>query len=185
MRPSRQTEAFRFANHAYVLFDVVVTSIFSPGVSGYCLWNYTPQSVPGPHKGDGWNREFLSIYSDCEAAPNSSPFDGGRALSAVIRPTPLLVAGRIRKFSFDGLSRQRRFRLEFEEADSCLSNETVVFLPFYQYGRGEEDGLRTRVSDGEIVTIDSAGAQRLVYCHSGVSPDKNGKKLHWLEVWRE
>ncbi len=65
---------------------------------------------------------------------NLSVFSGGRALPAVIRPYPHLVAGRVLKTSFEGLTKQRRFRLDFQQVESCTSDETVIFVPLFQYG---------------------------------------------------
>ena len=113
--------------------------------------------------------------------PNASLYDGGRTLPATIRPSPVLVAGRITKFSFEGLTAKRKFTLEYEEIDSCLSNETVIFLPYYQYS---EDGLQIEVSDGNIQVKD-LHEQKLVWLHGGVSPDKDGKRLHKIVIWQQ
>eukprot|EP00392_Amoebophrya_sp_AT5.2_P004903 g4912.t1 len=151
------------------------------GVGGYTIWHYCPEAS---FKGkDGWNREHLSVFGqgDGEILPNSSPYAGGRALPAVIRPSPFLVAGRIRYFRFE-LERKRLFELEYEEVATCESNQTILFVPFYHYS---PETVRTLCSDGQFVERDLI-SQKFIYVHdSGIPPNAEGKKIHRIQIWHE
>jgi len=109
-------------------------------------------------------------------------FSGGRCLPAIVRPTPFLVAGRIRTHKFEGLTRRRRFYLEYEETESCTSYETVIFLPHYQYS---PESVRIRQSDG-LVTQQDFLHQTLIFVHDSMTmADVNGKRVHWIEICYE
>merc|ERR1740121_254092 len=86
-------------------------------INGYTLWNYTPDTdhLDKEKLGDGFNGESLRIWAreDMEdeekGAVRDLYFNGGRALPAGIRPSPLFVGGRLRSFGFQGLTERRDF----------------------------------------------------------------------------
>jgi hypothetical protein len=68
----------------------------------YTLWVYT--ACNSHQKGDNWNGEDLSIYSQDDvrkAALKGQAADGIRAKEAVLRPCPLAVSGEILAYGFD------------------------------------------------------------------------------------
>ncbi|CAD7956297.1 unnamed protein product [Amoebophrya sp. A120] len=161
-------------------YDRMMRGLEYSGVAGYTLWHYCPEA--SQQKNDGWNREHLSIFSQDEVLANETAFAGGRALPAIIRPSPFLVAGRIRYFKFNALSKRRQFELEYEEVDSCTTSQTILFVPHYQYSK---ESVRTRCSDGQFIERDLV-AQKFIYVHdSGIPCDKNGKKIHRIQIWHE
>merc|ERR1719296_142391 len=148
-------------------------------VNGYTLWNYTPDTATYDSTllGDGFNGESLSIWAKEDAAPQGDRyFNGGRALSAVVRPSPFLVGGRLRRFSFEGLTHKRVFELEVEETGRCRCKKTEIFLPYYQYG-GE---FEVEVSGGTWKA--DVDKQRLVWTHA----DGCGEGfVHSLRLWKK
>ncbi|CAD7941460.1 unnamed protein product [Amoebophrya sp. A25] len=160
-------------------FDRQMRGLEHSGVSGYTLWHYCPDATIN---NDGWNKEHLSIFTNDLVFPNATPFLGGRALPAIIRPSPFLVAGRIRKFSFDALSHKRMFELEYEEVATCRTNQTILFVPYYQYS---EEGVRTRCSDGQFIETNLL-SQKFTYVHdTGIAPNAEGKRVHKIQIWLE
>lgn len=107
-------------------------------VSG-TLWNYTPDNSHA--SGDHWNGEDLSIYSLDAKRGQGDVFDGGRALSAVVRPYALATAGIPLQMSFDRHSRDFLFR---QKRSPNVSAATEIVVPRYPY----PDGFSVEVSAG-------------------------------------
>ncbi|MFZ5443064.1 MAG: cytoplasm protein [Myxococcota bacterium] len=126
-----------------------LTAVEDAGVSA-TLWNYSPDNTHA--RGDGWNGEDLSLFS-LDAPPGN---DGGRALQAVVRPRPLALAGRLKKYGFD--LRTRRFELELD-VDPHVRAPSELFVPQLQYPRG----VTTRVSAGRVEL--DLQRQRLAWHH--------------------
>lgn len=95
------------------------------------LWNYTPDNRHS--SGDGWNGEDLSIYSLDGKRGQGDVYDGGRALSAVVRPYAMATAGTPLQMSFDRHSREFVFR---QRRSAAIAQPTEIFVPRYQYPSG-------------------------------------------------
>ncbi len=104
------------------------------------LWNYTPDN--SNECGDNWNGEDLSIYCRKEKCSSGDIYDGGRALSAVVRPYARATAGTPLSMSFDRSSRCFAFRFR---PDSAVTAPCEFFIPKYQY----PSGFSVEVSGGE------------------------------------
>ncbi len=103
------------------------------------IWNYSADNTHA--RGDSFNGEDLSIFSQSEQNDPHDINSGGRALRAVIRPYPRAVAGEALKLHYDWLTRV--FEFEFRH-DPDISAPTEIFVPMYPY----RDGFEVRVSDG-------------------------------------
>ena len=99
----------------------------------FTLWNYTADNTN--ERGDQWNDEDLSIFSRDQQTGSGSIHDGGRALTAVVRPYARKIPGTPLRMSFDMLS--RRFEFEFEP-NAEIDEPLEVFVPELQYPRGGE-----------------------------------------------
>jgi hypothetical protein len=147
------------------------------------LWNYTPDNTN--RDGDGWNREDLSIFSRNQQThkkhkdghmlagdgENSVLDDGGRALSAVVRPYPYRTAGEPVHMAFDW--RRHRFTMTFRHShDPHIQEPTEIFFPTLHY----PDGYGIEVSDGTY-QVDKEH-QRLYYWHS------TKYEYHTIHMWR-
>ncbi|QPC82820.1 cellulase family glycosylhydrolase [Phototrophicus methaneseepsis] len=122
----------------------------------YTLWNYTSDNTNA--RGDLWNGEDLSIFSQDQQLDPSDINSGGRALEAVVRPYAKATAGEPLRISFDVN------RVIFEYAfrhDSRVTEPTEFFIPRYHY----PFGYHVDVSDGEYEK--DLENQRLIYRHSG------------------
>jgi aryl-phospho-beta-D-glucosidase BglC (GH1 family) len=97
----------------------------------YTWWNYTADN--NNERGDQWNGEDLSIFSRDQQLNKSDVNSGGRALSAIVRPYPYKVAGKIIEYRFDRLSGE--FLLRYQ-ADKNITAPTEIFLPDFHYGKG-------------------------------------------------
>lgn len=95
------------------------------------LWNYTPDN-DNSH-GDHWNGEDLSIYSRDQRRNTGDIYDGGRALSAVVRPYARATCGTPLEMNFDRATRRFFFRFR-REPSACA--DTELFVPRYQYPSG-------------------------------------------------
>lgn len=104
----------------------------APNVSGFCLWNYTPDNSRAI-EGDGWNREDFSFFCQDDVVDEKNIFSGCRSLPAIIRPAPFKIPGILMGMQFDGLY-SRKFEMKFVENIECTSTECIVFVPRYQYG---------------------------------------------------
>ncbi len=119
------------------------------------LWNYTADN--DNIRGDQWNGEDFSIFSQDQRKDISDINSGGRALHAVIRPYPLAVAGVPLSIKFD------REKLIFEFVFRHNLPETApteIFIPRYHY----QDDYRVIVSDGDFHK--DLQKQKLIYRHS-------------------
>lgn len=108
--------------------------------TGYCLWNYTPDNTN--ERGDQWNGEDLSIFSQDQQNNPEDINSGGRALETFIRPYPYKISGELIKYSFDMES--CHFMLAFED-NKKINKPTKIFIPKYHY----KDGFEVKMSDGE------------------------------------
>lgn len=142
----------------------------------YTLWNYNPDNNNA--RGDGWNGEDLSIYSVDQQfdhpqevprevvvkrplEPNALSHDqltalnqGGRALTAVVRPYAYKIAGQPLGMAFH--IKRKIFRFRFRD-DANLPVPTEFFVPRYHY----PDGYDVVVSDGHTRAF--FREQRLLY----------------------
>ncbi len=119
---------------------------------GYALWNYTADN--NNLRGDQWNGEDLSIFSPAQQTGSGGPYDGGRALEAVVRPYALNVAGEPLQMSFD--IKTKIFRFQFRP-DRGIPAPTEFFVPKLQY----PNGYRVLATGGSCEPDDKN--QRLVY----------------------
>jgi hypothetical protein len=139
----------------------------------YTLWNYNPDNTNA--HGDDWNGEDLSIFSrDQQIHPPSfqadAPInpdaltpdqldalnDGGRALSAVIRPYAYKVTGTPTGMAF--YPKRKLFRFRFRSNPDLVPNTACeFFVPRYHY----PDGFKVVVSDGDIEIFWEA--QKILY----------------------
>jgi Glycoside hydrolase family 5 C-terminal domain/Cellulase (glycosyl hydrolase family 5) len=115
--------------------DRTLTAVEDAGVSA-TLWNYTADHTRA--RGDGWNGEDLSIFSRDAAPPEK-----GRALSAVVRPRPLALAGTPLRYGFE--RETRRFHLALRR-DPKVQAPSLLYVPNLQY----PGGARFEVSSGSV-----------------------------------
>ncbi|MGB2955518.1 MAG: cellulase family glycosylhydrolase [Anaerolineales bacterium] len=106
----------------------------------FTLWNYTADNTNA--RGDMWNDEDLSIFSQDQRADPEDINSGGRALEAVIRPYPIAVAGEPLEIRFD--IKRKIFKFRFRH-DPVVKEPTEIFVPLYQY----PNGCIVEISDGE------------------------------------
>jgi hypothetical protein len=125
----------------------------------FALWNYTADNT-NTH-GDQWCGEDLSIFSRDQMSGSGSPYDGGRALRAIVRPYPRRTTGEPISQSFD--LGTRVFEFAFRHAPQ-IEAPTEIFVPVYQYPQG----CRVQVSDG---TFEFEPADQLLrYWHTPQRP---------------
>ena len=123
------------------------------------LWNYTADNSNA--RGDLWNDEDFSVFSRDQQTDPRDPDSGGRALSGLLRPYPLAVAGDPLRMAFD--RKAGAFEFEFRH-DPQVTEPTLVYVPEQQY----PGGCRVTVSDGEAEVRQDE--QRVVYHHSTTRP---------------
>jgi hypothetical protein len=123
----------------------------------FTLWNYTPDNSNA--RGDLWNDEDLSIYSDDQRSNPNDLNSGGRALEAVVRPCPVYVAGTPQLINFN--LKNKTFTFEFKSDPSILT-PTIIYLPKLHYPRG----VNIEVSDGFFET--NSPNQTVTY-HPGIN----------------
>ncbi|MEO1652489.1 MAG: cellulase family glycosylhydrolase [Bacteroidota bacterium] len=97
----------------------------------YALWTYVEDN--SNEKGDHWNGEDLSIFSEDQRENRNDINSGGRALSAVIRPYPYKVCGEPRLMQFN--TDKVRFSFQYE-AKPVGDFPTEIFIPDYHFGEG-------------------------------------------------
>jgi len=131
------------------------------------LWNYTADNTN--ERGDQWNGEDLSIFSQDQQQGTGEIDDGGRALEAAVRPYARATAGEPLRMAFDYQS--GTFEFEFRH-DSAVTAPTEFYIPRLHYPKG---GI-VKVSDGRG-EIDRA-AQTLRYWHT------TDREVHWVRVTR-
>eukprot|EP00756_Hemistasia_phaeocysticola_P062966 Hpha_TRINITY_DN6441_c0_g2::TRINITY_DN6441_c0_g2_i1::g.274::m.274 len=100
------------------------------------LWCYASDNANG--KGDQWNGEDLSIWSDDQRRQQRATLEedlhaGGRGLPSIVRPYPMRTAGDPGALSFD--IDTRRMEYTFKVNGGC-SAPTVFFVPEFQYPAG-------------------------------------------------
>lgn len=125
----------------------------------YTLWNYCP--INENKFGDHWNKEDFSIFSLSQITDETDLNSGGRSLDVIVRPYPLRVAGKPTKISFKPYSRRKTFTLEFEVDQAVTSNETIIFLPQFQYHSSKR--ITVQVTSGRF-DLDWEN-QTLLYFH--------------------
>ncbi|MGA2976922.1 MAG: cellulase family glycosylhydrolase [Spirochaetia bacterium] len=116
------------------------------------IWNYTSDNTN--KRGDQWNGEDLSIYSEDQRTDPADVSSGGRGLRSLLRPYPRATAGTPLHLSFD--FRTGAFSFAFRH-DPDTRAPTEIFLPSYRYARG----CVVSVSDGDW----EIQADTLVYRH--------------------
>lgn len=97
----------------------------------YTWWNYTADN--NNERGDQWNGEDLSVFSRDQQLNKNDVNSGGRALSAIVRPYPYKVAGRIIEYRFNRLTGELVLRYQ---TDKKIAAPTEIFLPSFHYGKG-------------------------------------------------
>jgi hypothetical protein len=107
----------------------------------FTLWNYTSDNTN--ERGDRWNDEDLSIFSEDQRKNPEDIYSGGRALVAVVRPAPVAVTGIPTRCQFNLKSKE--FVFEFE-GDPQSQKPSTFFLPRYQYPIGAD----IEISDGNV-----------------------------------
>ncbi|KAI0819374.1 glycoside hydrolase [Trametes gibbosa] len=89
------------------MMDAMITAL-ERSLVGFTLWNYNPDN--DDHRGDDWNGENFSWFSQKRALPTSwldyrqtSPTldNGGRILRSVVRPYPAKTAGIPLRFDYE------------------------------------------------------------------------------------
>mmetsp|Transcript_24061 Transcript_24061/g.56896 ORF Transcript_24061/g.56896 Transcript_24061/m.56896 type:complete len:407 (+) Transcript_24061:108-1328(+) len=132
----------------------------------HTIWCYQPDNTN--RYGDGWNGEDLSLFSKDQVDPGDEDdvLAGGRSLLAAIRPYPHRVAGDVVRYGFQLYRIRRPFELIFDADHNLQTNETVIFLPRYQYPHGVN--VYIKQGDGGRYTIDWA-SQTLTYTHTKAS----------------
>jgi hypothetical protein len=108
-------------------------------LASFTLWNYTSDNTN--EHGDQWNNEDLSIFSQDQRKFDGSPYDGGRAIKAVVRPYPRKTAGIPIHLAFNMGSSTLEY--VFEHVDN-LTEPTEIFIPVLHYPHG----CLLEVSDG-------------------------------------
>ena len=88
----------------------------------FTLWNYTAGNTNA--RGDCWNDEDLSIFSEDQRQDPDDINSGGRALEAVIRPSPIAVTGIPIKCQFN--LKTKEFVFEFE-GDPQVNIQPALF----------------------------------------------------------
>jgi hypothetical protein len=123
------------------------------------LWNYTPDNTNA--RGDGWNKEDLSIFSRDQQKDPDDINSGARGLRAFLRPYPQRVAGKLLSLSYD--MKSRRFHFTFRH-DPAVNAPTECFIPRLPY----PDGCEVEVSDGSFSLEENDGQPyfTLVYTHT-------------------
>ena len=158
-------------------------------LASFTLWCYTPDN--SNKRGDNWNDEDLSVFSEDQRGDPTDLYSGGRGLMALVRPYAFRTAGVPIRMTFAMTRPDRRFTFVFEESVTTTTTATttttttatttataaaptiiptVIFVPQYQYVR--EDELEVTVSDGSF-TLDWPN-QTLHYTHDPNTPPGRG-----------
>jgi len=94
----------------------------------YTLWNYTADN--SNERGDQWNGEDLSIFSEDQRKNPKDPHSGSRALEAIARPYPRKTAGELLNYSFH--LEKKEFKMSFK-SDPTIEVPTEIFVPNFQF----------------------------------------------------
>ena len=129
----RRNQDFAHLDPATCALDNTMRAV-EIGLVSCTLWNYTAENTN--RCGDGWNGEDLSIFSEDQHTDRTDLNSGGRALHTAIRPYALATAGEPTAMDFFPYKKDKRFIFSFTADDTLGTNETVVFLPRYQYPFG-------------------------------------------------
>ncbi|MEL6919168.1 MAG: hypothetical protein AAFO99_15740, partial [Bacteroidota bacterium] len=107
----------------------------------YALWTYVEDNTN--ERGDQWNGEDLSIFSEDQQTDITDINSGGRALDAVVRPYPHKTAGTplFQQFNMDKGEYVYRYT-----ADISNKLPTELYLPDWHYG----DGFTVHYSGGKL-----------------------------------
>lgn len=103
-------------------------SVAESNLLNYTLWNYTADNTN--ESGDLWNGEDLSIYSNSQKTGTNNINEGGRALSAAIRPYPKKINGTLTNYSYD--YKTKTLQVTFETSRTT-TDPTEIILPTYIY----------------------------------------------------
>jgi hypothetical protein len=103
------------------------------------LWNYSPDNTNA--RGDQWNGEDLSIFSEDQRESVTDIHSGGRALQAVVRPYARATSGEPLRMRFSVESAV--FEYSFRH-DPAILAPTELYVPNLQY----PDGYRVTISSG-------------------------------------
>jgi hypothetical protein len=124
--------AFRDGNFSPQVsaMDDTLQALEANGVN-FTLWNYTSDNTN--QRGDQWNDEDLSIFSQDQATGSGDIYDGGRALQAVLRPYAYKIPGQLISMSFN--IKTKTFACSFEW-QSDIRAPLVLFIPEFQYPHG-------------------------------------------------
>ncbi|GMN06645.1 cellulase family glycosylhydrolase [Croceitalea sp. MTPC5] len=97
----------------------------------YALWTYVEDNTN--ERGDQWNGEDLSIFSESQQSDTSDINSGGRALNAMLRPYPHKTAGipLFHQFNMEAGEYIYKYR-----ADTSSKLPTELYLPDWHYGQG-------------------------------------------------
>ncbi|KAG6330398.1 hypothetical protein ID866_8691 [Astraeus odoratus] len=157
-----EKEAFDTENWKwqYRMMDAMMVAL-ERSLASFALWNYNPDN--NDTQGDDWNGENFSWFSRRRAMPSSlldfhqTSFtldNGGRILSAVVRPYPAKTAGIPLRFDYEmnagvfifewKTSAPARPGSEGETQVVCAARETEIFVPsLLTHGRKlEVEGLQ-------------------------------------------
>ncbi|KAI6041477.1 glycoside hydrolase family 5 protein [Pisolithus marmoratus] len=142
-----EKEAFETENWKwqYRKMDALMVAL-ERSFANFALWNYNPSNNDA--EGDDWNGENFSWFSSRRALPPSlldlhqTSFtldNGGRILSAIVRPYPAKTAGIPLRFSYEMNTGQ--FTFEWKPSDTItleeqgqtnvisVARETEIFVP--------------------------------------------------------
>ena len=154
----RRNQDFAHLDPAACALDNTLRAV-EIGLVSCTLWNYTAENTN--RYGDGWNGEDLSIFSEDQHTDRTDLNSGGRALHTAIRPYALATAGEPTAMDFFPYKKDKRFLFSFTADDSLGTNETVVFLPRYQY----PFGVRVTQTAGTGTWSIDWKKQTLIYRH--------------------
>jgi len=147
------------------------------GLVSCTLWNYTAENTN--RFGDNWNGEDLSIFSRDHHYDTNDLNSGGRSLAAAVRPFALATAGTPTQMDFDPYRKDKRFIFSFVSNDgddgAVQTNESLLFLPRYQYPHGANINIKDGKGKWEI----NWAKQTLTYRHN------EGYARHTLVITKE
>lgn len=135
--------------------------IAEKNLRSYTLWNYTADNTN--ERGDQWNGEDLSIYSESQKDNYEGINSGGRALEAAIRPFPKKVNGKLLEYHYDFKTKQLTIRMDVKELSKY---PTEIFLPEFTYG----DNFKVYSKDARLA-FDKT--ERILLYH----PEKTGEHI--------